>query len=55
MFEVTMKATEETLGITKIMITKEVTMKARVIMAMIVGIGNAHCSVFCCSLAFLRH
>jgi hypothetical protein len=52
MFEVTMKATVETLGNTKTVIIKEVTMKARVIMAMIVGISDVYCSVFSLQFSF---
>jgi hypothetical protein len=52
MFEVTMKATVETLGNTKAVIIKEVTMMARVIMTMIVGISNANCSVFLLQFSF---
>jgi hypothetical protein len=40
MYEVTTKATVETLGIRKTVITKEIMVKARVIMAMIAGTGN---------------
>jgi hypothetical protein len=52
MFEVTMKVTVGTLGNTKAVIIKEVTMKARVIMTMIAGISNVDYSVFLMQFSF---